>query len=146
MIHRIERFQQEDAEAVTDCWLQSTKQAHPFIDSAYWENHQKTMINQYLPDSETWVFKNGANETGGFYSLTGNHLKALFVRPELQNSGIGSLMMEKIKSSRREVELRVYKNNRNAIHFYEKHGFSVEAEQTDSKTNEPELVMKWKQT
>lgn len=145
MIHRIERFQQEDKEAVTDCWLQSTKQAHPFIDSGYWENHQGAMQNHYLPNSETWVFKNGANEIGGFYSLAGNSLKALFVRPELQNSGIGSLLMEKIKSSRSEVILHVYKNNRSAIQFYEKQGFTVQAEQTDSNTNQPEVIMKWKQ-
>lgn len=145
MIQRIERFQQEDKEAVTDCWLQSTKQAHPFIDSGYWENHLEKIKNEYLPNSETWVFKNGANEIGGFYSLIDNSLKALFVRPELQNSGIGSLLMKKIQNSRREVTLRVYKNNRNAIQFYEKHGFAVQEEQRDSTTNEPELIMKWKQ-
>jgi putative acetyltransferase len=133
-------FQPDDMEHVLTLWLEASAKAHDFIDRAFWESKVPDMRHRYLPAAETYVYDE-AGTIKGFLSLHGNTLAALFVSPQFQGQGIGTQLMGKAKDMRRHLTLTVYKENHQAIAFYQACGFRIETEQTDEHTGHPELVM-----
>lgn len=116
--------------------------AHHFIDGAYWQSKQKDMRSVYLPMAESYVLEN-EGEIAGFISVVQHLLAALFMHPDHQGKGYGRALMEYVKERVPKLELKVYKDNENAIHFYERQGFSVLEETVDEETGQAEFVMGW---
>ena len=110
----------------------------------YWKSKVDDMRKIYIPASETYVYENeGSIE--GFISIYNNSIAAVFVSPTLQGKGIGSGLVEFVKSKYKALSLCVYKSNVKSISFYRKHGFQAVQEQIDEHTGFPEIVMKSKQ-
>jgi putative acetyltransferase len=132
-----------DVDTVVDIWIEGSKAAHHFIGAAYWRNHAKAMKEMYIPQSETWIYRNQNSKIAGFISLVENHLAALFVHPEQQDQGIGSKLIERAKELRNELHLRVYVKNNKAVRFYLKHQFRIKRTRVDENTGEEEYYMVW---
>ncbi|MFC0251263.1 GNAT family N-acetyltransferase [Massilia consociata] len=129
-------------EKVLDIWLRASVQAHGFIDAAFWHAQRDSMRTLYLPVATTYVFeRDGA--VAGFYSLHGDVLAALFVDPDSQAGGIGSLLLADAKTRRSVLELSVYSANQAARRFYARHGFVAFGERPDEHTGHPETLMRW---
>ena len=92
--------------------------------------------------SETYVASVGKN-VYGFISLIDDYLAALFVLPEIQNSGIGSSLLDYAKKNRDILRLKVYAKNSKSIGFYKAYGFTIESEAVDEETGENEYIMEW---
>ena len=133
-----------ELDEVVAIWLAGSEQAHYFIDQGYWLQHAPAMKETYLPQSETWVYRDASDTITGFVSLVDNYLASLFVHPTAQARGIGSQLIEKAKTLKNELRLAVYVKNLQAVGFYQKHGFRVEETRIDKNTGEEELVMVWK--
>lgn len=125
---------------VITIWLETSIQAHDFISDEFWLSKVKDMRDIYLPSSETYVYIE-QEKIRGFLSLHKNTLAALFVHPDSQRAGIGSQLMQSAKAARETLTVSVYKENFNSIMFYKKCGFRIEAEQVDTHTLHPELLM-----
>ncbi|MBP1917121.1 GNAT family N-acetyltransferase [Lederbergia galactosidilytica] len=54
----------------------------------------------------------------GFLSMVDDYLAALFMNPEQQNKGYRKQLLNFIKKQRTQIQLKVYKKNEKAIHFY----------------------------
>lgn len=134
-------FQQNDIESILEVWLAASIEAHDFMAPDYWESKLDDMRNIYLPASETYVYDSDGN-LEGFISMYENNIAALFVRPAVQKQGIGSELIQFVKTRYKELSLCVYKSNERSISFYRKHGFQVVCEQIDEHTNHPEIKMK----
>jgi len=134
----------EDIDNAVAIWLAGSKRAHHFIDSNYWVQNAPVMKEVYLPQSETWVYKDEKDTMLGFVSLVDNYLASLFVHPDVQSKGIGSRLMEKAKELRDELHLAVYVKNEQAVGFYQKHNFHSSETRIDPNTGEAEFVMVWK--
>ena len=131
-----------DMDQMLDIWLGASIQAHAFIDEQFWRAQRDAMRSVYLPAASSFVFeREGA--IAGFYSLYGDALAALFVHPDSQGAGIGSLLVAHAKSGRDRLELAVYSANRAARRFYERHGFVAIDERLDAHTGHPETLMRW---
>jgi len=117
-------------------------QAHGFIHSDYWSKNKDQMSNKYIPMSETYQVTDGENILG-FISLIEDYLAAIFVKPELQGRGIGSLLLNHAMSLRNNLQLKVFCKNIKSVEFYKSKGFSVISESKDNDTGEDELVMQW---
>ncbi|MEK4356837.1 N-acetyltransferase [Paenibacillus sp. FSL M7-1455] len=139
---QIRLMNEEDMDAVISLWLAASEQAHHFIDGAYWQSKQEDMRSVYLPMAESYVLEN-EGEIAGFISVVQHLLAALFVHPDHQGKGYGRALMEYVKERVPKLELKVYKDNENAIHFYERQGFSVLEETVDEETGQAEFVMGW---
>ncbi|UDL05959.1 N-acetyltransferase [Marinobacter sp. CA1] len=139
----IRPFREQDMMAVLDIWLAASIQAHDFIEPAFWQAQVEAMREQYLPASETWVWCHDNNVVGGFLSLNGDTLAALFVAPEAQGQGIGQSLLAMAREQRPTLELTVYSANANAVSFYRRQGFTVTGEAPDAHTGAPELTMVW---
>lgn len=137
----IREYRPDDIERVLAIWLAASIQAHNFIEPGFWESNVADMREVYIPASETMVFETAVG-IEGFYCLRGNALAALFVAPDSQRRGIGSILMQSAQQRRANLELAVYKANTGSIAFYRNHGFSITAERLDAGTGHPELIMR----
>lgn len=138
----IRKIEPEEINDVLDVWITSSIQAHSFIDKEFWTSKIDAMREIYIPNSDTYIFKE--NEiTKGFFSLHGDTLAAMFVSPEFQGNGIGFKLMDKAKSLRSMLELTVYKENPKSIEFYKKCGFKTIKEKVDEHTGHIEILMKY---
>ncbi len=133
----------KEVDEVISIWIESSKTAHDFIAADYWLDQAPAMKEIYLPQAETWIYKDKNGNITGFISLVKNHVAALFIHPEAQQMGIGSRLIEKAKELKRELHLKVYIKNKKAVHFYQKHGFRIQETHIDENTDEEEFYMTW---
>ncbi len=97
-------------------------------------------------EREPWVAE---DERGivAFTELKGDWLDDLYVLPEAQGEGIGSALLDLVKTLRPGgFSLWVFETNRPAREFYARHGL-VERELTDGSGNEekaPDIRMEWR--
>lgn len=137
----IRNFEKADLDAVMELWLRENIAAHAFIPKEYWENNYPE-VKRLLPHAELYVFLSGT-EIAGFIGLNENHIEGIFVAANQQNKGIGRALLDKVKETRRDLTLQVYRKNTNAIRFYKKNGFIVAGEELDTAVNEPAYLMRW---
>lgn len=139
----IRRLQENDIESIMKIWLETSIEAHDFINKQYWIDNYKIVKDEYIPVADTFVYEKN-NEICGFISiLNNNYIGALFVRCDCQNSGIGSSLINHVKYIYLKLLLNVYVDNNNAVEFYKKHNFNIIDEQLDESTNRTEFTMKY---
>lgn len=96
-------------------------------------------------DGEAWVADVGGTPVG-YTRFTSTWLDQLFVEPGHAGQGIGTLLLDLVKSLRPDgFALWVFESNEPARRFYRRHGL-VELEHTDGSANEeraPDVRMAW---
>jgi GNAT superfamily N-acetyltransferase len=99
----------------------------------------------FLERAELWM----AEEEGhlvGFAGLSGNELTHLYIDAPAQNRGVGTALLDHMKSLRPErLELWVFQRNDGARKFYERHGFEL-VRLTNGAGNmeqEPDALYEW---
>lgn len=94
---------------------------------------------------EVWLAEDDLG-TAGFAVLKSDWLDSLYVGPDRQGSGIGSALLELVKSLRPAgFGLWVFASNAAARAFYHRHGL-IELELTDGSANQegaPDVHMAW---
>lgn len=140
----IREFNADDVNDIMDIWLKATVKAHGFICEKYWNENFAIVKNDYIPHSDTYVYEENGKIDGFISIMKGNFIGAVFVNIDMQLKGIGTALIKFVKNKYDILELSVYKNNAQAVNFYLKNGFVIIKEQIDSKTNETELIMEWK--
>ena len=64
----IRKFKEEDTVKVMTLWTKGNFKAHPFIEKDYWLENFNKVKNEYLQNSETYVYTEDG-EIKGFISL-----------------------------------------------------------------------------
>ena len=137
----IRKFEKNDINAVMKIWENENIQAHKFIPKEYWESNYN-FVKETLPNAEIYVYII-KEEIVGFVGLDNNYIEGIFVDTNNQCNGIGTSLLNKVKESRNNLTLNVYKKNTNAIGFYKKNGFVITSENMDKNINEIEYTMTW---
>lgn len=132
----------DDFSELTEIWLDASLKAHDFIPASYWQSHKLAMQHSYLPIAEVYLAENTGTILG-FIALMQDKIAALFVSPQKQGQGVGTLLINYAKAMRSELELGVYQQNQNSVRFYQSVGFKIIKEMTDVETNTQELLMRW---
>jgi ribosomal protein S18 acetylase RimI-like enzyme len=73
-------------------------------------------------------------------------LEKLYVEPEAQSRGIGTVLLDQAKALRPEgLHLWVFQKNTGAIRFYERHGFRLVklTDGTGNMEHEPDALYAW---
>jgi ribosomal protein S18 acetylase RimI-like enzyme len=81
----------------------------------------------------------------GFIAFRPGWVEQLYIHPQHQGRGIGSMLLELVKNSEPELRLWTFQCNKRACRFYERHGFRIE-QQTDGAANEerqPDYLYVW---
>lgn len=133
----------EDMDAVMDVWLKTNISAHDFIPENYWIGNYHAVKGEYLPAAENYVYIEN-NEIKAFISvITKSFIGALFVSSDVQGKGIGGKLLEYCKDLYSKLDVAVYLDNKQAIDFYKKQGFSFKKEQTNKDSGHIEVIMTW---
>ncbi len=142
----IRRMTDDDVEAVGQIWLAASLQAHDFVPAEFWHADHKVMTSELLPGAHGYVHETD-REIDGFVVLgsgkRSNVMGALFVSPRYQGQGIGTQLVEHVKSMLNSLTLSVYKQNQRAIEFYKARGFRIAGESVCEHTGCGEHEMEW---
>ncbi|ANL67299.1 GCN5-related N-acetyltransferase protein [Rhizobium phaseoli] len=86
------------------------------------------------------------NKLVGVIAYGGEWIEQLYVLPDFQGMGIGSLLLGCAKGEMDELRLWTFQRNRGARAFYERHGFSAEEETggVDNEEKEPDMLYHWR--
>ena len=137
----IRRFEKKDINTVMQIWKNENIKAHKFILKEYWEGNYN-FVKETLPNTEIYVYII-KEKIVGFVGLANNYIEGIFVDTNNQCNGIGTSLLNKVKESRNNLTLNVYKKNINAISFYKKNGFVITSKNIDNNTKEIEYTMTW---
>lgn len=144
----LRRADREDAIAIADLYSAARVAAVPQMPPAVHTNAEdRTWMTGQLGrrDLEGWVAERDG-EVLGYALLERGWLNHLFIRPAETGGGIGSALLDLVKSMRPDgFSLWVFESNAGARRFYARHGF-VELERTDGSGNEersPDVRMAW---
>ena len=140
----IRNLKNDDIDIVMELWKNSTIEAQNFIPDSYWLENYDNVKNNYLPNSDTYVYEEDG-EIKGFVSLIENiFIGGLFIRVDSQRKGIGSVILDFLKERNYKLQLTVYDKNERAMKFYLKSGFKILNTEIDKKTREKEHLMEWR--
>jgi ribosomal protein S18 acetylase RimI-like enzyme len=141
----------DDAEAIADLYTAARVAAIPFMPPALHTNAEdRAWFAARLADGEheAWVAVSteDADALLGFALITPTWLDGLYLDPAYQRQGIGSALLDLVKSLRPDgFGLWVFESNTPARAFYARHGLG-EVERTDGADNEeraPDIRMVW---
>jgi len=138
----IRNYRETDLEEMVKIWYEASVHAHSFVPASFWALNKSAMKQKYLPLAENLVFEK-EGKVAGFISLAGEKVCALFVAPEMQGEGAGRTLLEHAKTLKVKLSLKVYKENRNALRFYNKCGFVEVGEDIDESTGCAQTLMEW---
>ena len=136
-----------DADAIADLYTAARVAAVPAMPPALHTNAEdRAWFAARLSDGEHEAWVAEADGVVGFALITPTWLHGLYVDPAHQGQGIGSALLELVKSLRSDgFGLWVFESNTPARAFYARHGL-VEVERTDGADNEeraPDIRMVW---
>ena len=137
----IRKFQPADLDQVMQIWLDGNRQAHPFIDPSYWDEHYSA-VREALQQAEVIVAERNS-QIVGFAGMQDDYLAGIFVQESFQHQGIGGQLLRAIKQTHPSISLNVYLTNKQAVHFYQGQGFKIINEQAD-ETGQQEYLMNWR--
>jgi len=135
-----------DAVAMTDLYLAARRQGMPYLPKLYSDAQVRSwlsgMVLKYckvtVAVKDSWV--------AGFVALQRDWLDQFYVSPNVQGSGIGTLLMEAAKAQHPQgIRLHVFQKNTAARRFYERHGFGLVTlrDGQDNEEREPDAVYAW---
>lgn len=138
----------EDARAIADLYTAARVAAVPMMPPARHTNDEDRawFAGKLAQDThEAWVAVSDGSLLG-YALLTRSWLDHLFLRPDVTGQGIGTLLLDLVKSLRPEgFALWVFESNTRARRFYARAGL-VELERTDGSGNEekaPDVKLVW---
>ncbi|EGJ82483.1 putative histone acetyltransferase HPA2-like acetyltransferase [Shigella flexneri] len=82
-------------------------------------------MRSFLPEAPLWVAVNEREQPVGFMLLSGQHMDALFIDPDVCGCGVGRMLVEHALSMAPELTTNVNEQNEQAVGFYKKVGFKV---------------------
>ncbi|MCX8996611.1 GNAT family N-acetyltransferase [Rhizobiaceae bacterium BDR2-2] len=142
----IRRLTIDDMDAVADIYRRSFDQRLPWLASTGTREEDRIFFRETVfPHSDLW----GALDNGrivGFAAIRDIWLDHLYVLPEFQSRGVGSLLLRHCQLQNSELQLWTFQQNCGASRFYETHGFElVRATETpESRDKEPDALYHWK--
>ena len=141
----IRKIKEEDLTKVMTIWVKGNFKANNFIDKDYWlEIYNDTKVD-FLKKFKTYVYVKD-NDILGFISIYENEIKAIYVKENNRNEGIGTKLVNYYRSnltSEKEIFIKKKKKNMKSIIFFSKLQFKNTKIQLNEKFNESEYVMTW---
>ncbi|RBQ22878.1 hypothetical protein ALNOE001_14640 [Candidatus Methanobinarius endosymbioticus] len=72
-INQVNGTKMENIDQIIKIWLECNIKSHYFISEDYWRSNKESILNEYLPKSKTFTYKEN-NEIKGFISSMSNDL------------------------------------------------------------------------
>jgi ribosomal protein S18 acetylase RimI-like enzyme len=141
---RLRRARPEDAEAVAAIFGRARAEM-TYLPVLHTPEEDRAFFGRVVGEHEVWAAERDGR-VAGFAALSEAMLEHLYVDPDLQGGGLGSVLMDRAKERRPAgFELWVFQRNEAAIRFYERHGCRL-VRRTDGAGNEerePDALYAW---
>ncbi|MCD8181301.1 MAG: GNAT family N-acetyltransferase [Firmicutes bacterium] len=128
---------------VMDLWLRTTTRSNSFVEPDFWQKHYDFVKEKYIDENDTFVYI----EDGKIAGFTGvspdNMITGLFVDPDFQNRGIGTELINHLKSKYSILHIEIYARNRKALAFSTNLGFVIDGAVRHPHNNEIMYTMLW---
>jgi ribosomal protein S18 acetylase RimI-like enzyme len=135
-----------DAAAISAIHVAARRKAMPYLPELHTEDGVRAWVaGAILPNAVVWVAEIHG-KLAGYMASRGADLEHLYVAPECQGCGVGSLLLSKAKElSPAELELHAFQRNSPALAFYEARGFAAVAfsDGADNEEQEPDVRYAW---
>lgn len=128
---------------VMDLWLRTSNYSNSFIKADFWETHYDYIKQKYIDKKDTFVYLKDGKIVGFTVVGADNEIGGLFVDPAYQNEGIGTELINFLKSEYPCLTSDVYARNRKAFQFSVDLGFTVREAMRHSANNEVMYRMIW---
>ena len=143
----LRRADQADAELIAAIFTSSRRAAMPYLPLLYTGLQVLEWIKDVvLRNSLVMIAVADDRRTGGFASVQSGVLEHLYVSPQLQGHGLGTLLLTAAKEeSPRGLRLHVFQRNLSARKFYERRGFKLVhlRDGSSNEEGEPDAVYEW---
>lgn len=131
-MHIRKRIESDNA-VLADIWHRSVVATHTFLTDADIQELYPQVRDLYLPAVEVWVCMAAGGDAVGFIGMSDSHVEMLFIEPALRGQGIGSRLLDRVKSLHETMTVDVNEQNPQAHGFYRRYGFhDVGRSETDS--------------
>ena len=124
MVINIRRSRHDEGEKLIAIWCRSVDATHNFLSKEY-RVELEELVRSFLPEAPLWVAVTEKDEPIAFMLLTGEHMDALFVDPEVRGCGVGKLLINHALTLSSKLTTNVNEQNEQAVGFYKKMGFKV---------------------
>ena len=121
MVINIRRSRPDEGDKLTAIWCRSVDATHDFLTKEY-RKELEEMVRAFLPEAPLWVAANTQDQPIAFMLLTGEHMDALFVDPDVRGCGVGKLLIEHALSLTPKLTTNVNEQNEQAVGFYQRMG------------------------
>lgn len=141
----IREYLTSDKNSFSALYIESNIKGQNYLSPEFWQADCQVVVNQYLPQSKTFLYQD-QNQIVGAISLRDNEIAGLFVCPSHWGQGIGSALIEYVKTHKSTLHLKVFTRNIRALSFYQKNDFEIRQKGVCQLTNLKEYEMSWAAT
>ena len=138
----IRKWQSENTASLLSLWLESTTEAHPFIEASYWKENEAMVRDVYLPSAETWVWEQDGEPYGFISVMQSQFVGALFVAPAYIGKGIGRALLNHVQQRFPHLSPEVYQKCPGG-EFLPCSGLSYRRQRRQDDTQHPTWIMSW---
>ena len=142
-MENIERMKPSQTYEVMDLWLRTPSESTTFDDENFGQTHYHWVTEQDIHGKENFVYI----IDGKIVAFTGvtedNRITGLFVDPEYQNKGIGTALINFLKSEYNMLHIPIYARNRKALAFATRTGFIIDGALRHEHNGEVMYTMLW---
>lgn len=114
-----------DYEALTAVWYASVRATHDFLTEVDMEYYRRRIPRDYMPHVELYAIRDERGRWASFIGISSDMIEMLFVRPDEMGRGHGSRLLKFAVEEKGLLKVDVNEQNKRALEFYQKHGFSV---------------------
>ncbi|MEN3206998.1 acetyltransferase [Klebsiella pneumoniae] len=123
MVINIRRSRPDEGDKLTAIWCRSVDATHDFLTKRIERSWRRWYA--HFTGGSAVVAVNTEDQPIAFMLLTGEHMDALFVDPDVRGCGVGKLLIEHALSLTPKLTTNVNEQNEQAVGFYQKMGFRV---------------------
>lgn len=141
MNYQVEEIKKSEYQEVVDVWELSVRATHHFLkeeDIAYFK---PLILNTYLDAVELRCVKNKNGKIVGFSGVAETNLEMLFIHPDERGNGIGKLLLIYAINEQKVDKVDVNEDNKQALGFYEKFGFTTFSRSALDGTGKPYPIL-----
>jgi len=109
---------QLDLETCLVIWRGASERAHAFLGLDQIRSQEEIVREHYMPAAEITVAES-QGQTAGFVALLDGFVGGLFVAPAFHRHGIGRKLILDAASRKGPLDVEVYRENSQALAFYE---------------------------
>ncbi|AEF55319.1 acetyltransferase [Marinomonas posidonica] len=121
----IENVEKTDYATLIEIWEASVRATHDFLQEEDIVTLKPLILEHYFDAVDLKCAKDKNDKILGFCGVHEGNIEMLFISPETRGSGVGSQLTDYAVNHQGATKVDVNEQNKQALGFYERVGFSV---------------------